>query len=65
MPYNKVTIDKADADPVCCETCAYRFDCPAEHSYTECSKESGYPLWASSRLKSNWVKKKAQRRKQT
>ena len=58
MPYNKTTIDKADADPVNCGTCAYKNDCPAEHSYTECTQESGYPLWASSRLKSNWVKKK-------
>lgn len=58
MPYNKTTIDKADSDPVNCGTCAYKNDCPAEHTYTECSRESGYPLWASSRLKSNWAKKK-------
>lgn len=51
MPYNKATIDKADSDPVNCGTCAYKNDCPAEHTYTECSRESGYPLWASSRLK--------------
>lgn len=58
MPYNKTTIDKADSDPVNCGTCAYKNDCPAKHSYTECTQESGYPLWASSRLKSNWAKKK-------
>ena len=61
MPYNRATIDKADSDPVNCGTCAYKNDCPAKHSYTECTQESGYPLWASSRLKSNWVKKKKNR----
>lgn len=58
MPYNRATIDKADSDPVNCGTCAYKNDCPAKRSYTECTRESGYPLWASSRLKSNWVKKR-------
>lgn len=61
MPYNRATIDKADSDPVNCGTCAYKNDCPAGHTYTECSRESGYPLWASSRLKSNWAKKKKNR----
>ena len=63
MPYNMVTIDRADEDEVCCDTCAYRFECPAVRSCTECNRESGYPLWASSRLKSNWPPKKTRKEK--
>ena len=51
MAYKLSTIEKAENDEVSCETCAYRNkNCPAKNSYTECSRESGYPLWESRRI---------------
>ena len=51
MPYKLSTIEKAEKDEASCETCAYRNKgCPAKNSYTECSRDSGYPLWQSNRI---------------
>ncbi len=58
MRYDKETIDRADEDELCCDICAYRFECPAVRSYKKGSCENGYPLWASSLLRSRWLPRK-------
>lgn len=48
MYYQKQTIEAAESLTVNCCTCAYKVSCPARHSYTECSRQSGFPLWSPS-----------------